>query len=181
MTYFKAKFNSFRFDYLLNFWAVLALISQILYPGVVHAFTSGTMANSSQKFASELELAAHDYQAELALSLSLVNKPDKVVKGIVSVYSSTPDQTDDSPFYTANGKHVYDGLIAANGLPFGTKIKIPAVFGDKIFTVDDRMNARYDFGHFDVWMDAPKSELFKFGVKRVQVEIYYPEKVMAMK
>src|SRR3989344_1966573 len=60
-----------------------------------------------------------------------------------SAYSSTPDQTDDSPFITAWNTRVRDGIIAANFLPFGTKIKIPDAYGDKIFIVEDRMNRRY--------------------------------------
>src|SRR3989344_3213041 len=60
-----------------------------------------------------------------------------------TAYSSTPDQTDDTPFITAKGTTVRDGIIAANFLPFGTRIKIPDIYGDKIFVVEDRMNRRY--------------------------------------
>ena len=70
-------------------------------------------------------------------------------------------------------------MIAANWLPFGTKIKIPALYGDKIFTVDDRMNARYGYGRMDIWLDTTKTEARKFGVKRVEVEVYYVEKAIA--
>jgi len=103
-------------------------------------------------------------------------KPDKVVKGVLTAYSSTIDQCDSDPFIAASGKHVYDGMIAANFLPFGTKIKIPALFGDKVFTVDDRMNARYGYGRMDIWMDAPRAEVNAFGVQRTDVEIYFVEK-----
>ncbi len=99
------------------------------------------------------------------------NRKPKITRWItVTAYSSTPDQTDDSPFITANGKYVYDGLIAANFLPFGTEVKLPDYFGDKIFTVNDRMNAKYYY-HLDVWM--PTREAAKeFGVKYLKVEIY---------
>ena len=66
-------------------------------------------------------------------------------------------------------------MVAVNGLPFGTKIKIPALYGQKIFTVDDRMNARYGSTRMDIWMNAPRKEVNAFGVKRAVVEIYYPE------
>ncbi|MBI2674482.1 MAG: 3D domain-containing protein, partial [Candidatus Yanofskybacteria bacterium] len=59
---------------------------------------------------------------------------------MASAYSSTPDQTDDTPFITAWGTQVRDGIIAANFLPFGTLVKMPDLYGDKIFTVEDRMN-----------------------------------------
>ncbi len=60
----------------------------------------------------------------------------------ITAYSSTVDQTDSTPFITANGVHVHDGVVATNALPFGTQIKIPALFGDKVFTVEDRMARR---------------------------------------
>ena len=84
-------------------------------------------------------------------------KPDKVVNVVMTAYTSTPDQTDDSPFIAASGKHVYDGMLAANWLPFGTKIKIPELYGDKIFTIDDRMNKRYGYGRMDIWLERDQS------------------------
>ena len=88
---------------------------------------------------------------------------------MASAYSSTPDQTDDTPFITAKGTYVRDGIVAANFLPFGTAIKIPEVFGDKIFIVEDRMNKRYRY-NVDVWF--PSKELAKqFGRKTVRIEV----------
>lgn len=99
------------------------------------------------------------------------NRKPKITRWItVTAYSSTPDQTDDSPFITANGKYVYDGLIAANFLPFGTEVKLPDYFGDKIFTVNDRMNSKYYY-HLDVWMPS-REQAKEFGVKYLKVEIY---------
>src|ERR1035437_4024557 len=43
----------------------------------------------------------------------------KTIKVIATAYSSTADQTDDTPFLTASGKNVKDGIIASNLLPFG--------------------------------------------------------------
>jgi hypothetical protein len=74
-------------------------------------------------------------------------------------------------------------MIANNCLPlYGRKygnstkkayVKIPALYGDKIFKVHDRMNKRYGCGKFDIWMDAPVKELFKLGIKRAEVEVYF--------
>ena len=86
-----------------------------------------------------------------------------------SAYSSTPDQTDDSPFITAWNTHVRDGIIAANFLPFGTKVKIPEIYGDKIFVVEDRMNRRY-WHKIDIWFPDRASAL-NFGVKTVKIHI----------
>ncbi|MFC1622755.1 hypothetical protein ACFL1Y_02060 [Patescibacteria group bacterium] len=99
------------------------------------------------------------------------NKTPKMVRWVtVTAYSSTVDQCDDSPFITANGKWVYDGLVAANFLYFGTKIKIPDYFGNKIFTVDDRMNKKYN-SRVDVWF-ATREQAKQFGVRYLKIEVY---------
>ncbi len=87
----------------------------------------------------------------------------------VTAFSSTKSQTDNTPFIAASGKRVYDGMVAANFLPFGTKIKMPELFGDKIFTVDDRMNKRYQ-NRVDIWFSSTGSAL-KFGVKNTVIEV----------
>lgn len=89
----------------------------------------------------------------------------------VSGYNSEVAQTDDSPFITAKGTYVRDGIVAANMFPFGTAIKIPALFGDKIFVVEDRMNKRYQ-RNVDVWF-ASKSEALKLGRRTVQIEVIH--------
>ena len=96
----------------------------------------------------------------------------------VTAYSSTPDQTDDSPFITANGTVVRDGVVATNFLPFGTRVRFPELYGDKEFIVADRMNTRY-FYRIDVWMPDRKDAL-KFGKKDVLVEILPPASSLAV-
>lgn len=87
----------------------------------------------------------------------------------VSAYNSEVGQTDDSPFITAKGTHVRDGIVATNMFPFGTAIKIPALYGDKIFVVEDRMNTRYQ-NNVDVWMES-KADARKLGRRLVQIEV----------
>jgi 3D (Asp-Asp-Asp) domain-containing protein len=89
---------------------------------------------------------------------------------LVTGYSSCPTETDDTPFITAAGTLVRDGVVANNFLPFGTKIRIPAIFGDKIFTVEDRLN--WSKGNYlvDVWFEN-KEEALSFGVKKTYIEI----------
>lgn len=87
----------------------------------------------------------------------------------ITGYSSTPDQTDHTPFITASGIHVRDGVVAANFLPFGTVFRIPELFGDKTFVVEDRMHSRY-WMNIDIWFS--ERELAKeFGKKIVKIEI----------
>jgi 3D (Asp-Asp-Asp) domain-containing protein len=86
-----------------------------------------------------------------------------------SAYTSDPNETDSSPFTTANGTRVRDGIVAANFLKFGTRIRIPDYFGDKVFEVHDRMNARYT-QRVDIWM-LGKAEAFSWGVRNVKIEV----------
>lgn len=93
----------------------------------------------------------------------------KTVKVDVTAYSSTPDQTDETPFIAASGEHVHEGMVAANFLAFGTKIKIPSIFGDKIFIVNDRMNRRFN-SRIDVWFPNRESAI-NFGLKTAEIVI----------
>jgi 3D (Asp-Asp-Asp) domain-containing protein len=95
--------------------------------------------------------------------------PVKTYSVRVTAYSSSVDETDDSPFITAKGTYVRDGIVAANFLPFGTAIKIPDLYGDKIFVVEDRMNSRY-WMNVDIWFPS-KDTALKFGAKNVKIEI----------
>ncbi|MDD5032529.1 MAG: hypothetical protein PHC85_00190 [Candidatus Pacebacteria bacterium] len=88
---------------------------------------------------------------------------------VVTAYSSTPDQTDDTPFETAMGTETRDGIVAANFLEFGTKVRLPEVFGDKVFVVEDRM-ARKNSHKVDVWMPT-RQDAMCFGVKNLTMEI----------
>ena len=93
----------------------------------------------------------------------------KMINVVVTAYSSTPDQTDSTPFITASNTRTRDGVIAANFLAFGTKVKIPGIFGDKVFTVEDRMAKKHD-GKIDIWF--PERVLAKrFGVQEADVII----------
>lgn len=97
----------------------------------------------------------------------------KLVEVIATAYSSTIDQTDSDPFITAANTTVRDGIVAANFLNFHSKIKIPGLYGDKVFAVEDRMNRRYTDAvppRIDVWM--PSRYLAKqFGVRKVAIII----------
>lgn len=101
------------------------------------------------------------------------NPPEKVTRKInivATAYSSTVWQTDDTPFITAAGTHVRDGIVANNLLPFGTKIKIPEIYGDKIFVVEDRLHPKQGKYQIDVWF-ASYNDAVNFGVKRTYIEV----------
>ena len=92
---------------------------------------------------------------------------------VITAYNSEPGQTDNSPCITANGFNVCENgiedTIAANFLPFGAKVKIPGLFGDRVFVVRDRMNKRFS-NRVDVWM-IDKPDAIKFGVKVAKIEV----------
>ncbi len=87
----------------------------------------------------------------------------------ITAYSSTPDQTDDTPFITAAGTHVRDGIVATNALPMYTRVKIPELFGEKVFVVEDRMNRRFQ-DRMDIWMPDRESAR-KFGINTAEVVV----------
>lgn len=99
------------------------------------------------------------------------NKGSRVVS--LTAYNSEVGQTDGDPCTTANGfnlcKNGVEDSVAANFLPFGTKIMIPDLFGDKVFVVRDRMNRRFS-NRVDVWM-LERSDALKFGVRHAEIVI----------
>ena len=120
-------------------------------------------------------------EGKLAISeenslISLANpaNPDpKVVKKInvvITAYSSTVLETDETPLITASGTGVEDGIVANNILPFGTRIRIPEVYGDKIFKVEDRMSCKSGNYHIDIWFPS-YLEAKSFGAKRTYIEV----------
>jgi 3D (Asp-Asp-Asp) domain-containing protein len=127
---------------------------------------------------SKFDLAEKNFIISQGNTLSPIFSPKErkilKVKGIVTAYSSTPSQTDNTPFLTASGKKVRDGIVANNLFPFGTKIKIPDIFRDKIFVVEDRMKKGKWKYHFDVWFED-HFEALNFGKKETLVEILINE------
>ena len=105
-----------------------------------------------------------------------IEEPDAenvVMDAWVTAYSSTPEETDATPFITASGERVRDGIVATNFLSFNTRIQIPEFFGDKVFVVEDRMHRRKK-GFIDIWM--PTKELAQnFGIHFTEIIILDPD------
>lgn len=91
------------------------------------------------------------------------------ITATITAYSSTPEQTDSTPFITASGHPVENGIVACNFLAFNTKIKLPELYGDKIFTVKDRM-AKKNSHKIDIWFPTTEEAVI-FGVKKTRVDI----------
>lgn len=129
--------------------------------------------------------------AEANFPVAANRAPLRTIMVVATAYSSDPDQTDDTPCSPAMEsydlcdhylKYGEEDTIAANFLSLGTKVRFPKMYGDKIFTVRDRMNSRYDFentgyyridfykaaddgvGHMDI--AGSKQKAVEFGVKK---------------
>ena len=70
------------------------------------------------------------------------------IKVPVTMYSSEIGQTDATPYITASGRRVCDGIVACNLLPFGTRLVIEGF--DVVFVVQDRLAPKYS-DRIDIW------------------------------
>lgn len=161
-----------RLNQVLNV-ALVALVLNIVVPVRAHAKTTEVPTTGNSHSVIVQPLAPSVPVSSLTTLPTIPDKPIIVKKTLTvrsSAYSSTVDQTDSDPFTTASGAKVHDGTVAANGLPFGTKIRIPQYFGDKVFVVEDRMNAKWGTKKIDVWMPTRTAAL-QWGVRTVAIEI----------
>lgn len=161
---FEEKSNKFK----ASVASVLAVLTiQFFFPNYAQVAAAqvlpGTSSTEALVFTNSLPMAE-----EVPLVL------DRTYKIAVTAYNSLPEQTDDTPCITANGfdlcKHNIENVIATNMLPFGTKVKFPEYDADRVFTVQDRMNARY-YQRADIWM-REKSDARAFGIKYLTMEVY---------
>lgn len=100
---------------------------------------------------------------------SLVRNPNYPLKWmgqyVITAYSSSPDETDDTPCITASGTKCRQGIIACNSIEFGKQIFIDSMGW---FTCEDkvseRMSKRAGYSTIDIWMPT-KKEAKKFGIQ----------------
>jgi len=141
-----------------------------LAPG--HQKTEAGLFTREREFLIKEKLAVVEKNSLLPIT-SISNSPyqkERKLWMLVTAYSSTPEETDNNPYITAAGTRVREGVVANNMLPFKTKIRIPEIFGDKIFVIEDRMHWKKGNYHIDVWFPN-RWEALKFGVKKTYVEI----------
>lgn len=150
-----------------GFFPTLAPINQKIEAG----FTT------NQNISGNNEAILTDLSTIQSNSLNPVLSPSdpqvKVVKQILVVvtgYSSSPLETDETPYITAANTQVRDGIIASNLLPFGTKVMLPDLYGNKLFVVEDRMNSKKGNYQIDIWFPS-RLEALDFGAKLTEMEI----------
>ena len=109
-------------------------------------------------------------ETTLLPSTSPSSEGPRKLRVIVTAYSSSILETQGDPFITASGSQVRDGIVANNLLSFGTEIRLPEIFEDKIFVVEDRMHWRKGYYHVDIWFPSRQAAL-AFGSKLTEMEI----------
>lgn len=132
--------------------------------GVINMFQLAIAAAPSEPISPTQENLV---QATSINAQSLLENNYRTITATLTGYSSTADQTDDTPWVTASNTRTREGVVAANFLAFGTQIMIPKLFGDKIFTVEDRMASRFD-NRVDIWF--PDRQTAKhFGITKAKI------------
>lgn len=154
---------------------MLVIGSYVLFP---------TIANADM----ELEQMRFDEQTIALIIASMKNqtapygrlpqsenaRPRRTYQIPVTAYTSEVGQTDESPCITASGLDVcernVENIVAANFLPIGTRVRMPELYGERVFYVEDRMNQRYHY-KMDVWMKE-KADAKQFGVQYTTIEVF---------
>jgi 3D (Asp-Asp-Asp) domain-containing protein len=159
--------NSKKFLAILLFSTIITIIS-LVFLGIksIEALTTDSQPQSVNR---DL-IIIQDNSLAAVNNFSVPEKVIKKIKVVITGYSSTPEETDDTPFITAQGTWVQDGIVANNLLPFGTEIRMPELYGNEIFTVEDRMNKKAGFYQVDIWFPS-KEEAIKFGAKFTYIEV----------
>jgi len=158
----------------LTLWGVVGGVIFSLFYGL--AAVQGIALEKDDSFDSEIIVyeenslrANNTHYIPKGTMGSLIGEENKIYRVVVTAYSSSPYETDSSPYITASGDWVQDGIAAANFLSFGTKFKIPELFGDKIFVVQDRMHPRKRY-QIDIWFPL-RSEALEFGAHYTYIEL----------
>lgn len=161
------------YPYVMSKYAVLVLPFFIV--GVISiepliTNSSELISINNQDYIKAPELLAQNYPIfPLETDQSLAKINSQTIKVLITAYSSSVDETDDTPFITASGSYVQSGIVAVNFLPFGAKIRIPEIFGNQIFVVEDRLHEKNN-DRVDIWMPT-KKEALEFGIKISEIEI----------
>ena len=180
--YFKNKTYKKIYEAVCSLVVLIALVGSQSNPQLVNA----EAINPTAEFNSETAVVGGIERLPEIKEVA----PLFTLKVVATAYSSDPWQTDSTPCQPAMNfdlcenyiKYGIEDTIAANFLPLGAKVRFPELFGEKIFTVRDRMNAKYNFNRIGYYridfykaaiteegkLDnrAAKRKAIEFGVKR---------------
>jgi len=152
--------------------ALITLMLLILSYGMLpySVFAAENSQPNTAYVAMQIEAMQNSFRSYGSLPEAGDRGPAYTMQVSATAYNSLPGQTDDTPFTTASGTTTRHGVLAANFLPIGTRIKIPELYGDEVFIVEDRMNARYWY-KVDIWMESYQDAI-NFGHKNITIEVY---------
>lgn len=142
------------------------------------------LLSQSNPLVAKAAIAEDTIEPQTTPVVEVDSTPVRVAKRTITVvataYSSDVGQTDSTPcipamwtfnlcdHYQENG---IEDTIAANFLPLGTEVRFPDVYGDQVFIIRDRMNAKYNGkSRIDLWK-KDRGTAVKFGVERMKMEV----------
>lgn len=154
--------------FIISLVVVEPLVSKSSTDSVTENSESSPINNQIQIQTTEL-LAQNYPRVTISSEYNPETQEPRVIKTLITAYSSSPEETDSTPFITASGNYVHHGVVAANFLPFGTRVRMPKIFGDKVFIVEDRLRSDYN-DRIDVWFPTKEGAL-RFGQQISEIEI----------
>jgi 3D (Asp-Asp-Asp) domain-containing protein len=157
---------------------MIGFVSFLVWGGVIMPQTINADLNNTTNSSKSTLVDPNGHLTLCKLDPKAYHVVRTIKNAVLTAYSSSIDETDDTPFDGAGGNLpdiiAKTGLkvIATNILPLGTKVRI----GDDIYVVYDRMNPKYNQkAHFDEYIPGPsasaKKIARKFGYKIVNVEV----------
>ncbi len=95
----------------------------------------------------------------------------KVIDSVsVSAYTASIEECGKDDGIGAYNIEVWPGTIACNFLPKGALVRIPEIFGDKIFIALDKMAVK-NFNNVDVFVNEKTIATHQIGRKSCSIEI----------
>lgn len=158
---------------MISFVGIVALY--ILFPTIANAdIEIGSFRLDNETVALIVDSMQNETESYGRLPVAEDAAPRRTFTIPLTAYTSDPAQTDDTPCITASGLDVcergIENIVASNFLPLGTRVRIPELYGDRVFYVEDRMNERYYY-KMDVWM-MELADAKSFGVHYATVEVF---------
>jgi 3D (Asp-Asp-Asp) domain-containing protein len=156
---------------------MIGFVSFLVWGGVIMPQAINADLNNTGTKVSEATLVYNGHLTLCKLDKTAYHVVRVIKNAVVTGYSSTKDQTDDTPWIGAGGdlrvplEKGYK-VLATNILPLGTKVRI----GEDIFIVYDRMNSKYNgMKRFDRYFEGDgeiaRQAAIKFGAKVLDIEI----------
>ena len=145
---------------------IIGLVISIVVFFAINGIPSRTIVIERNGALASATATVEEYGDPIDSELKRKPKRSVALLATISAYSSEPGQTDSTPFITASMIRVRPGIVANNCLQFGTKVDI----GGTIYTVEDRMNRRYNCLYYDIWFEET-ADAWEFGRQQLEVVI----------